>query len=208
MKSSKFSLVALIKVKLKAGGESYTKVDRETLTLLGNDPDTDRIWREIERVCGRVRARIAAPIVITEIVGARRMALSLNGPRNFREEAGKVQSLVAFLKGLDPYELVELTSKNPDMFVTLDQIALFLREKSKGPIRPSRKDMKGSRRHTYFMQLLSDTMRQWCGHYLDGEVADLTNIFFPTSHATINSVRSARRSQTRRKRRGSEGRAV
>ena len=67
------------------------------------------------------------------------------------------------------------------------------------PFLSNRSDNKGSRKRTIFCRVLSDTVHDVCGKWLDAEVEVLCQIAF--DYAGDVDARSARRPSTRKKRR-------
>jgi hypothetical protein len=64
-----------------------------------------------------------------------------------------------------------------------------------------RSDEKGSRKRTLFCRLLSKSVHRQTGQWHDAEVATMCEIAFGGDSVTLDTVRSARRESTRKKRR-------
>ena len=164
---------------------------RKYLAQLANDPDLERIWKGIEKKCGR-RDRLWMRVFIREIAICRSLADAADQWPDYRAHAINTERVIRFLKGSPRFPLPLPKFANPMFIALLEEMALSSRQRG-NRIHISREKINDRRRYIVCMQLLSGTMREYFSRWFDGEVANLTNIFFPTAIVTVDSVRAARR---------------
>ena len=95
------------------------------------------------------------------------------------------ERVIRFLKGSPRFPLPLPKFANPAFIALLEEMASSSRQRG-NRIHISREKINDRRRYMVCMQLLSGTMREYFNRWFDGEVADLTNIFFPTAIVTID----------------------
>lgn len=164
---------------------------RKYLRQLADDQHLERIWKGIEKKCGR-RDRLWMRVFIREIAVCRSLADAADQWPDYRTHAINTERVIRFLKGSRRFPLPLPKFSNPKFIALLDEMASFSRQRE-SCIHISRETINDRREYIVCMQLLSLMMREFFNRWLDGEVADLTNIFFLTSFVTIDSVRAARR---------------
>jgi hypothetical protein len=175
---------------MAAAGDAYlTPLQHRYLEEMAKAPELGDIWKRIEKRCGK-QSKFKIRYFIRDIVGYRSFADAADVWPDFLAHAKNTERVVRFLKGsgqLPPPmpQFVDLIPRLTEMATRSRQIGNF--------VHISRERKKGTRQHVLCMQLLSRTMQEYFKHWLDNEVAELVNIFFPKAFVTRASVRAARR---------------
>ena len=172
----------------------FTKSDREMLLRLAEEPETEGVWTQIEKTCG-LQPILRCHAFIREIVANRRLAERPRDWPNYKKAAVHAQSLAQFLKGSGQLPPPLPMSGLYGRVEWLESIASTLRERAaNAPIKVSRQSYAGSRGRKLFVNLMSSSVRQMFGYYLDNPLAELTNCLYKnTSPLMAETVRKARR---------------
>ncbi len=172
--------------------------DRPILFELANDPIIEQVWAAIEKLCGP-QMRVVMRFFIRDMLGARRHAMAADDLPDYLTNAKKADDVASFLKS--SRHVIPLTAfkEIADAVPALESIASRLREFNDSQrVHVSRQNINGSRQVILFTRMMSLQMMDLFGRPLDGQVAELTNILFPTAHVTLDSVRAGRRPTTKR----------
>jgi hypothetical protein len=170
--------------------EYLSAVQHRYLKQLADAPGLENIWKRIEKNCGK-KCNLAMRYFIRDIVHDRSFAAMDHAWPDFLAHAKNTERVVRFLKGSAPLpppmpEFLELVPNLEDM-------ASRSKERARRGFHISRETGDGVRQYVLFMQWASLTMHDHFKHWLDNEVAEITNIFFPKAEVTNDSVRAARR---------------
>jgi hypothetical protein len=196
----RYSLIACIKEMLASNDMANLDAsDRSLLRLLADTPGADEVWTNILKVCG-IGMHKNVRVFIREVLAARHNAA--NQVPDYISHAKMAGRLARFLRELNP-PLPPLPVNDNSIAAVdmLNHVASMLHEAgSTTKLRRSRRNDNVSREHTQFMRLLSLTMHDWFSRWFDAEVAFITNVYFPETVATVDSVRATRRPTTHRHR--------
>jgi hypothetical protein len=164
---------------------------RAYLAQLKKAPALEDIWKGIEKNSGR-QDRVKVRFFIRDLVAVRTFAGAADIWPDYLANAKYTECVIRFLKGSPPFPPPLLKVANPTFLAQLEDLASCLRQHA-GRIHISREKVNQRRQYGVFMQLLSQTMQELFKHWLDREVAQFTNIFFPRANVTKDAVRAARR---------------
>jgi hypothetical protein len=157
--------------------------DRAHLQRWINDDRAKQVWDKIQCAARSNNAWLPPKIFITEILGARRVAMVIGHRGKLRERyrnaADEMERVAKFLRkphpyGMPPYPLSSKLARR------LDDAASYFRK----VVEPSRKVpgvLKFSREaqpHMIFMSMVSNDLKEITGRWLDEEVAVLAEIAF------------------------------
>jgi hypothetical protein len=197
-KANNFSVRKQIRAIL---AEDLNQTSRETLSQLAGSPDIEKFWSKINRACGEW-TNLCTRYILHEIAGAKAAAQAVGRQPDREEYADIAERLAQYLQGANRGGLIiPPLPTNAALVLELRNVASALREMDrKSLITRSRRDVDGSREVNYFMRLLSLTMHDWTGHWLDDVVVDLTLVLFPNSNVTESTIRAARKRFARKKR--------
>lgn len=174
--------------------------DRPILRELANDPTIEQIWYAIEKSCGLQR-RVVRRSFIRSLLGARQHAMNTNAWPDYLTNAKKIEDVTDLLKSFQRVPFMAVVGEISGVVTALESIASRLRDlNTLRRVRISRQNVAGSRQVNLFIQLMSIEMIGLFGRPFDSQVAELTNILFPSAETTKDSVRSARQPTARKSR--------
>jgi hypothetical protein len=163
------------------------------LIQLAKAPNLEDIWTGIEKNCGK-QDLVKIRFFIRDLVAARTFAAAADIWPNYLANARNTERVIRFLKGSPPFPPPLPKFANPTFLAQLEDLASCSRQlHQSSQIHISREKVNQRRQYRVFMQMLSKTMQELYRGWLDREVAQFTNIFFPKANVGRDTVRAARR---------------
>jgi hypothetical protein len=170
-----------------------------------NDDRAEQIWEKIQSAARSNDLWLPPGTLITEILGARRVAIAIRHRgklrQRYRNAAGEMERVAKFLRKPHPYGMPSYP-RSSELARMLDDAASYFRK----VVEPSRnvpgvlKFSRQARSHTIFMSSVSNYLKGITGRWLDKEVGVLTEIAFDLpDHIDPEEVRGARRQRPGRK---------
>jgi hypothetical protein len=190
------SLCEMPKVLTVAARESFNAVlreykkssasgsdDRAHLQRWIKDDRAEQVWDKIQRAARSNNAWLPPRVFITEILGARRVAMAIGHRGRLRERyrnaADEMERIAKFLRKPHPYGMPGYP-QSTKLAGMLDDAASYFRKE----VEPSRnlpgvlKFGRQSRPHMIFISMVSNDLKNITGRWLDAEVGVLAGIAF------------------------------
>jgi hypothetical protein len=173
--------------------------DRAHLQRWINDDRAEQVWDKIQCAARSNNLWLPPGTLITEILGARRVAIAIRHRgklrQRYRNAAGEMERVAKFLRKPHPYGMPSYP-RSSELARMLDDAASYFRK----VVEPSRnvpgvlKFSRQARPPTIFMSMVSNDLKGKTGPWLDEQVAVLAEIAFDLPDAIDpEAVRRARR---------------